>query len=225
MTRLPLAALSLSLSLSLALGLALPATAQEASQLLDASQSPRPGAVAAYLRARDLAQIGQGLQDPLLVLAAVRLLHGLSLTDTPRQATPATPPRPVTSPDARALLDLARRIDAGGSQADLIDQIAREIPPPPRALRATAASLAPGQSQVWTLGFFGGVSSELAILTEAGRLEVLVSAAAEGSDPICADRGGDAQAYCSFVLAENGDLAVTVTNPGPAEARYLLLTE
>lgn len=214
-----------TLTLALCLGLALPAPAQEAGALLDEGLTPQPGAVAAYLQARDLARIGRQAQDPLLVLTAARLLHGLRLNDVPRLADPPAAPRPVTSPDAPALLDLARLIDAGGAQADLIDQIAREVPPAPRALRATAASLAPGQSQVWTLGFFGGASSELAILTEAGRLEVVVSGGANTAQVICADHGGDALAYCSFVLRENGDVAVRVINRGPSEARYLVLTE
>jgi len=223
MPRLPEAALPLAFCLGLAV--TQPARAQDEAGLLESGQMPLPGAVAAYLQARDLARIGQQGQDPLLVLAAARLLHGLTLTDTPRQSEPAATPRPVTSPDARALLDLARLTDAGGAEADLIDRIAREVPPQPRALRATAASLAPGQTQVWTLGFFGGTSAELAVLTEAGRLEVAVTGGDEGAEMICADRGGDAQAYCGFVLRENGDVKVTVSNRGPSEARYLLLTE
>lgn len=208
-------------ALALAL-LALPAWAEDSP--LDPAIPAAPGAVSLYLQALDLAELGTRGQDPLLVLAAARILHGLTLVDTSRTAEPPAPPQPVTSPDAAALLDLARLIDAGAMHADLIDRLAREVSPAPRALQATAATLAPGETQTWTLPFFGGVASELAILAQGStHVDSLVSL---GKDTqICLNTGSAPAALCSFALRENGDVTVTVTNPGAAPAAYLLLTE
>lgn len=209
-------------ALALFLALASPALAE--GPLLDPTQPAAPGAVSLYLQARSLADLGARDRDPLLVLTAARILHGLALADTPRTPEPPSPPQPVTSPDATALLDLARMIDAGQAYADLIDRLAREVPPSPRNLRATAATIAPGQSQTWTLGFFGGSPAELAVLAQGStHLDTLVSAADETQ--ICMEKGSADAALCSFVLRENGDVTLTVTNPGSTAATYLVLTE
>jgi hypothetical protein len=209
-------------ALALLLALATPALADTG---LTVPLTPAaPGAVALYLQARALAEMGTRDRDPLLVLTAARILHGLRLTDTPRNPEPPAPPQPVTTPDASALLDLARLIDAGQAHADLIDLIAREHPPAPRALRATAAKIGPGQSQVWTLTFFGGTPAELAVLGQGALpLDTIVTDA--GDTQICVEKGSATAALCGFVLRENGEVTVTVTNPGTQAATYLVLTE
>ena len=199
------------IAILIALALAAPARADD-PPVLDPSVAARPGAVALYLQARRLADLGEAGKDPLLVLAAARILHGLEL------------PADAPSPDAKSLLDLARHLDAGLNYSDLIDQLAREVPPQPRALRATAATLEPGQSAVVTLTFFGGAYGELAILGDGkSNLDLLVTAA--GETDICNDKGSADAAFCGFALVENGDVTVTVTNSGPAPDQYLLLTE
>lgn len=204
---------------ALLMGLAAPALAETPPPGL-----ARPGAVALYLQAMSLADLGARAQDPLLVLAAVRILHGLSLVDTPREVDPPAPIAAFDPLDAEALLDLARKIDAGGLRADLIDELARELPPPPKTLRATAARLGPGQSQSWTLGFFGGEVAELAVIGQGStQLDTLVRS---GKDTqICLEKGSATASLCSFVLQENGEVTVTVTNPDTVDAPYLLVTE
>lgn len=201
-----------------------PALAED-KPVLDPLLADTQGSVALYLQAHQLADLGALHKDPLLVLTAARILHGLSVTDTARVPDPApSAPEPVRPPEAPALLDLARKLDAGQNYGDLIDTLAREVPPHPQSLAATAATLAPGQSQVWTLPFFGGDHSELAILGQGkSNLDLLVMG--PGDTQICLDRGSADAAFCGFVLVENGDALVTVTNVGTAEASYLLLTE
>lgn len=203
---------------------AAPALAQD-RPVLDPAASAQPGAVALYLQARGLAALGQAAKDPLLVAAAARILHGLSLTDTPRQPDPAPASLPALSaPDAAGLLDIARTLDAGLTYSDLTDLLAREVPPAPKALRVTASTLAPGQSEVWTLPFFGGTYGELAILGDGrSNLDMVVTAA--GDTQICQDRGSADAAFCGFALVENGDVRITISNVGPAPDTYLLLTE
>ena len=71
--------LLLALVLTATLGLAAPAVAEDA---LDPAIPARPGAVALYLQAHQLAALGQSAKDPLMVLAAARILHALRLSDT-----------------------------------------------------------------------------------------------------------------------------------------------
>ena len=125
---------------------AAPALAQDAGNL-DPRALAEPGAVALYLQATALYALGQRAKDPLTVITAARLLRGLSLTDTPRIPEPAAPAQPLTALTAQTVLDTARRLDAGQNYLDLTDIVAAEIPPPPKSLRATAASVAMGAAQ------------------------------------------------------------------------------
>ena len=98
------------------------------------------------------------------------------------------------------------------------------MPPHPRALRATGSTLLPGQSEVWTLPFYGGAYGELAILGDGkSNLDMVVKAA--NDTQICLDRGSSDASLCGFTLLENGDVTVTVTNAGATADTYLLLTE
>jgi hypothetical protein len=203
---------------------AAPALAQDKA-VLDPAAFAQSGAVALYLQARGLATLGQAAKDPLLVAAAARILQGLTLTDTPRQPDPAPASLPTPgAPDAAALLDTARGLDAGLTYSDLIDLLAREVPPAPKAVRATASTLAPGQSEVWTLPFFGGTYGELAILGDGkSNLDMVVTGT--GDTQICQDRGSADAAFCGFTLVENGDVRITIQNVGASPDTYLLLTE
>ncbi len=210
--------------LALLLLISSPALADD-RPVLDPVLAETPGAVALYLQAHQLAALGAGQKDPLLVLSAVRILHGLHLTDTARQPDPAlAAPLPLAAQDDTALLDRARQLDAGQNYSDLIDMLTREVPPHPHGIAATSATLAPGKTQVWTLAFFGGGHSELAILGQGeSNLDLLVTG--PGDTHICLDKGNADAAFCGFALVENGDVQVTVTNVGASPAHYLLLTE
>lgn len=198
-----------------------PALAQTA---LDPATPAKPGAVALYLQAHALVALGQQAQDPLTVLAAARLLRGLTLTETPRTPDPVTEPTPLTPLDPATVLDMARNLDAGGNYPDLIETVATEITPQPLSLRATAATLPPGAAQTWTLPFYGGTYAELAILgAGTGNLDLAV--ADSTGAPICLDNGSGDTAFCGFALRDNGTVTVTVTNPGTTPASYTLLTD
>ena len=98
------------------------------------------------------------------------------------------------------------------------------MPPQPRARRATASVLSPGQSEVWTLAFFGGTYGEPAILEDGkSNLDLVVMAADDTQ--ICMDRGSSDASLCGFVLMTNGDVTVRVSNVGTVADNYLLLTE
>ena len=199
-----------------------PFWAEDAANL-DPHAPAQPGAVALYLQAMSLYGLGQQAKDPLIVLTAARLLRGLSLTDTARTPDPASPAIPLTAPNPRTMLNRASGLDAGQNYPDLIDSVATEIPTQPKALRATAASLAAGASQTWALSFFGGTYAELAILgTGTGNLDLLVSD--DQGHAICVDKGSADTALCGFTLRDNGDVTVTVTNAGTDFDSYMLLT-
>ena len=203
---------------------ATPAFAEDIA-LIDSAVAAQPGAVALYLQARGLYSLGQSAKDPLMVLTAARILHGLTLTETNRQPDPAPDAATaLTTADAAQLLTSARQLDAGRNYSDLIDMLAREVPPRPKSLRASASTLLPGQSEVWTLPFFGGTHGELAVLGDGkSNLDMVVTGADDTQ--ICLDKGSSDAAYCGFALVENGDVSVTVTNTGAAADSYILLTE
>lgn len=198
-----------------------PALAESA---LDPSAPAQPGAVAAYLQARELYTIGTLAKDPLTVLTAARLLRGLNLTDTARQPDPATAHRVALSPlDPVDVLNTARLLDAGQVYIDLIEQVASDLQAKPQAIAATASRLVPGQAETWTLAFYGGSPVELAILGDGqSNLDLAVTDAS--GTPICLDHGNADTARCAFTLRDNGQVTVTVTNVGDAGDTYFLLT-
>ena len=204
--------------------LATPPVAQDAT-LLDRTVRAEPGAVALYLQAVDLYALGQQAKDPLMVVTAARLIGGLTLTDVARLPDPPPPARPALTPlDAAAMIATARNLDAGANHADLIEQVAREHGPKPKALSATAATLPPGKAETWTVGVYGGTYAELAILGDGrSNLDLTVSDAAGGV--ICADHGSADRALCGFALRDNGEVTVTVTNAGDQPGGYMLLTQ
>lgn len=183
-----------------------------------------PGAVALYLQARALNDLGQTAKDPLMVLTAAHILRGLTLTDTPRTPDPAPDtPATLTVLDPATVLDTARALDAGQNFTDLIDMVARQGGPTPKALRATAATLDAGQTQTWTLAFFGDAYGEVAIIGHGnGNLDLLVSD--DKGAIVCQDNGSGDRALCGFTPAENGSFTVTVTNAGTTPDGYILLT-
>jgi len=183
-----------------------------------------PGAVALYMQARALNDLGQTAKDPLLVLTAAHILRGLTLTDTPRTPDPSPEtPVPLTVLDPATVLNTARALDAGAMFTDLIDMVARQGGPTPRTLRATAATLDAGQTQTWTLAFFGDAYAELAILGHGnGNLDLLVSD--DKGAIVCQDNGSGDSALCGFTPTQNGSFTVTITNAGTTPDGYILLT-
>lgn len=199
------------------------ALAQDAT-LLDPKARAEPGAVALYLQASQLYALGQQAKDPLAVVTAARLIRALTLTGSARVPDPApAAPTPLTPLDATAMLATARMLDSGANYADLIEQVASELGPKPKALTATASTLPPGKAETWTLNFYGGTFAELAILGNGrSNLDWTVTDATGGL--ICVDHGSADRGVCGFTLRDNADIKVTVTNAGDAVDIYMLLT-
>lgn len=142
------------------------------------------------------------------------------------EAGAASPDAPPGPPDAAAMLASAR--DLAGEDEGLVALIeaaesaaAREAS---RGAMSVRAELAPGQSEVWEIPFFGGVAAELALLG-GGQGQLTLRVADENGQPICQDLGWAARSLCSFVPGWNGYFFVTVTNTGTEATRYLLLTD
>ena len=203
--------------------LAAPALAEDKPNL-DPTAAAVPGAVALYLSARALYDQGVAVNDPLMVLTAARMLRGVTLIAADRIPDPAAKTAPQVIPlDPAVLLATARALNPDGTLTDLINATAAETPPPPKALRATPAHLDPGQSQAWTLQFYGGTYAELAIIGAGqGNLDLLVTDA--NGNPICQDNGSADTATCGFVPRDNGDFTVSVTNSGQSPDAYQLIT-
>jgi hypothetical protein len=212
------------MSLRLTLALLVCAAPLWAEGNLDPTAPARPGAVALYLQARSLHDLGQAAKDPLLVLTAAQILRGLTLTETLRTPDPApATPAPLFALDPATVLDAARILDAGAMFTDLIDMVARQTGPTPKSLGATAAILGQGQTQTWALSFFGGTYAELAIAGDGtGTLDLRVTDASGAL--VCQDNGSGDSTLCGFTPAENGSFTITVSNPGTTTSTYMLLT-
>ncbi len=191
---------------------------------LDPAGPPLPGAVAIYLAAEGLFDLGQAAKDPMMVLTAARMMAGLTVAPDARVPDPAPKePADLVVPDAAAMLEVARQLDVAEDLGDLISIAASDTAPQPKALRATGSVLAAGKSEVWTLAFFGGAYAELAIDGHgSGNLDLLVTDDSGGQ--VCLDRGSADMALCGFTPAENGNFLVTVTNVGAEAEAYSLLT-
>jgi hypothetical protein len=202
---------------------ATPLMAQEPVNL-DPGSPPVPGAVALYLSAHGLYGLGQAAKDPMMVLAAARMMRGLAVTAMIRSPEPVPKVVPELGVlEAGAMLDTARKLDVAEDLSDLIYAARSEIPPQTKALRATASVLEAGAAEVWTLAFFGGTYAEVAIVGRGdGNLDLSVSDDKGGQ--VCVDRGSSDAAICGFAPGENGDFTVTVTNSGATADVYTLLT-
>ena len=207
---------------ALAVLAALPAVAGDAPNL-DPTAPAMPGAVALLLSAETLYAMGQTAQDPLMVLTAARMMGGLAVITTPRIADGKTNASTTALPgfDAKAMIAVAKSIDAGQTYSDLIESEATLTPPAPKSLRATASALAPGSAESWTLPFYGGTYAEVAVLGgAAGNLDVVV--ADDKGHSICADYGNSDSVLCGFTPLDNGEFTVTVTNSGLTGDSYTL---
>ena len=204
--------------------LATPALAEDKPNL-DHTALASPGAVALYLSARGLYDLGLAANDPLMILTAAHMMRGVAMMPAQRSPdgrTAAVPAR-ILAPVPDQWFDKARSLDAAGSFTDLIEILSRETVPPPKSLLATPSLLSPAAVNTWTLQFYGGAYAEVAIVgNHTGTLDLSVRDAA--GHAVCLDNGAGYTAFCSFVPQDNGDFTVTVTNSGPTADGYLLLT-
>lgn len=180
--------------------------------------------LAARLHAEGVAQA-----DPLLLLAAARLRHGLRLG--PAGPAEAPPDRlPDWLPDWSDLLDAAAAAAAGDAallalieavRADLAAEGARGVAT--GQLYSIARLEAGGSDTYPALPFAAGEYAEVYVEAEGAvplSLHVFDSAGA----PVCADTDPSPVAYCGWRPVEADRFTVRVDNPGAAATGYALMT-
>lgn len=183
------------------------------------------GAVAQFLFAQTLLDLGLARKDPAAVLSAARLAAGITATDTDRIPEPAGEAVPPTHPDAGFMFTAARAL---AQEDDLLTDLAArteaEVPRlPTRAVIRSSRGIAAGAAQVYRLPFFADAVAEVGLLGDGkGNLDLSVTSA-DGT-PVCLDSAPGDRALCSFTPAENAGFQITVTNRSEADASYSLLT-
>lgn len=216
-------------SLVLLAALVVPALAQDQTTPNLARQGQgSQGGVARIAFAHQLYSLGLANKDALSVLNAARLAASVTLTDTPRahettgepaDATPLPQLSPAQMFDAAAIIAAE---DEG--MLDLVDASRREATfIPTVTVVSSPSTLAPTQTDTWTLPFFGGSLAELALLSDmTGAL--ILRVADENGNSVCTGTAASTAPYCSFYPAENGTFLISVTNNADAAIAYQLLT-
>lgn len=195
------------------------------------------GAAARLIEAHRLAALGQEARDPVLVLAAARLMQGLQLTMTrlepadPTDSAATPPPGPadlalgaaarVPDPtqaaplpgalDVALLFETARQMAPPESALrEAIALAASEIPAPPALLRLSRQSATGPQSH--RLDLPGGDPVQIGVLRLSGDLSWQLST--EDGTILCQDGSTSAGSLCTVTLAEAQALTLSTTGSG-----------
>ena len=212
--------------------LATPTLAEDAN--LSVTPGGTPGPAATLAMAQRLYTRAVVEEDTPMLLTAIHLARSVTLRpaagwikDTTGTALPDAPQGNPAAPDpgGAAAIALARSL-AGDDPAlqDLVYDLDAQLP----RGRITGAplarsDLAPGQSDIWQIAFFGESYAEIAVLGDGDSpLNLVVTD--EAGNLICADLSAADQMFCDFVPARNGFFTISVTNPGTVVNSYALVT-
>ena len=213
-----------------ALSAPLPAAGQDSAD--------SPGSVRQLYLAQQVYDLGLAGEDAVMLLAAVRLARGASLraatgwertgpaivVDSALAAPDTGLPRDPASGAALALALLMAEGDPALADlaADIEADLNRGILGEGQVSSATSR-LGSGETDEWRIAFNGQLPAEIAMIGDgSGNLDMTVSD--EAGEVICRENGPSDRAYCGFVPLQNGFFIVTITNPGPDDSRYRLLT-
>jgi len=209
------------LTAALLAALATPAAAQDA-----APQLPRDaGAVAQFMAAQALFDLGLARKDPLATLAAARLAAGIAATDSDRLPDPAGEAAPPAYPATDFMFTAARALAQEDDLAtDLIARTQAEVTRTPTlTVIRSSRGIAGGAAQVYPLAFFAASLAEVGLLGD-GKSNLDLSVTTQDGTPICLDTGPSDRALCAFSPPENATFSITITNRSEAPATYSLLT-
>jgi hypothetical protein len=233
--------------------IALPAWGQDTPPNLSPLHG-QDGSVARLIEAHRLADLGTSARDPVLLLAAARLMQGVTLREVPRERTtpveqpaekPAKkkgkePPKAVAGipvvPDPAQQAPLAGLLDAPA----LMEQ-ARALLPQGSLMRDAVADLAaetppPGPvAQVTSLvqGPNGETTFALPLagqsyaeigLLRLGPGHLTLRVTDAAGHPVCQDASAGPAVLCGLVPRESDRFLVTIGNDGTDAAPYLLIT-
>ncbi|PZQ96567.1 MAG: hypothetical protein DI533_13210 [Cereibacter sphaeroides] len=210
------------------------ALAQEAPEAevtkpnLTAAGSGQPGGVAALTFAQRLFVLGKAQHDAQSVLSAARLARSVLLRETqmPKvvaDETEASPASSAVPPDPAAMLELARNY-AGNDETLLllVDAAERETQNGGLTAAWSPGLVQPGQSERWSVPFFGAALAEIGVIGKDGAtLDLRITD--ETNLTICQESGPADVGYCGWYPARNGHFTVTVTNTGTIAQNYVLL--
>ncbi|MDZ4136561.1 MAG: hypothetical protein U1D06_13350 [Paracoccaceae bacterium] len=210
--------------------LATPVFAQQAANFDPTARGPGT-AVAQLVFAQGLHAHGLAQNDALALLAAAEMAGAVDmamvarLPETTGAATAAQPdlrPGPVSAAQMQAA---AEAMAAGDDSLITLLDRAKTGNALVRAggVSASAATLAAGQTHVWTLPLDGGTLAEIGVIGDGdGNLDAVLTDA--GGQILCRESGVSDRIACDLVPAETGYFTLTVQNHGPGVETYLLLS-
>jgi hypothetical protein len=212
--------------------LATPALAEDAN--LSANPHGAPGPAATLAMAHKLYDTALRDSGTTTLLTAIRLARSITVRpaagwkkETTGTARPDQPQGSAAAPNPAGpeAITLARAL-AGEDPTlkDLVYDLDAQLPRGRIASAATTKSDLPaGQTDLWTIAFFGESYAELALVGDGdSNLDLVITDAA--SNMICADLSATDLAFCDFVPARNGFFTVTITNHGNAVNSYTLIS-
>jgi hypothetical protein len=191
---------------------------------LDLSIRAEGGAVARYLAAQDLLALARTESDSLAALAAARMAASVVATPVQRQpevgAAEVAPPLPT----AAAMFDLARAMTLDDDLAHLIEiERSGAHVSAPATVQTSGGTVPADRQDQWALAFYAGSLAEIAIFGPGDAvLDIRITDSA--GKLICQQSGPRDRLYCPFVPQQNGRFLVLISNPGPDEIRYTLIT-
>lgn len=239
------------------LALALLAPALRAEDLPPPNIAPihgRDGAVARLIEAQRLALLGQSVRDPVLLLAAARLMQGVTLREVTRArsdpvaepaeksatkktrqpaaeaaAIPVVPDPAQAAPltgalDPAALMQAARALLPQGSL--LRDAIADLAAevPPPGPVAEVTSLLQAPQGATTFALPLAGQSYAEIGLLRLGPGHLTLRVTDTAGHPVCQDASAGPSVLCGVVPRESARFLVTISNDGAEPAPYLLIT-
>lgn len=191
------------------------------------------GAVGQLVLGHALFAEGEAARDGLSQIAGARLAGGVKLTLVEREmrtegpeaedAAAAAAPR-----DAAQMMAAARTAVAADETLSFLVISAQSLLAvlPGAEARASAAQIAPGQSQIWRLPADGGAALDIGVVDDGGSALRLMArplpATADDRPPTLCQ--AEALPLCRITLPDSGFVEVTVQNPGPEAENYLLVS-
>ncbi len=213
---------------------ATPAPAQTAGQGPNSSptaERPQAGQQPQdqLLVAQELYQLGVAERDPLLVIAAARIMARVGSSEVTRESTtnaPAGAIAPTTRvPDLAVAIDTARQLAQGNSQLlAMVDGLGAQ------AQRGRVAGpgwldnwVAPGFQRDFTISFQGREYAQVWLAGDGGSLLNLQVFDENGNHLCTARRAGDRQS-CGWTPVWTGTFRVRVVNVGANPANFRMST-
>jgi hypothetical protein len=217
----------------LALALCTPTGARSDPANAAVARAGAPGPAARLVLAQDIYGTAMSNGDAVMLLAAIRLVRGVTLRPptgwtltTTGEAIDAQPDVRAAAPDpasAQVIAIVQALAGEDPSLQDLVYDLDAQLPHH-RSTNAIEAlsDLDPGKTDSWRMVFSGQVAVELGLIGD-GDTPLSFTVTDEAGDIVCARAPALDPGLCRFTPARNGFFTVTIQNMGTVRNSYRLI--